>query len=442
MNQTANDGRSATPAPTVDVDEMELDKVSGSLDFSFLRPLCVATRSFNSRQDVALGLPTANNFLKGASFSPDGTCLLTSSDDTVLRVFEVPGHALLGEKRQATSDTVDDAASSAHSDFTDDWSPCLYSVEGETVYDFAWYPHMSSSEPATSVFVSTSRDHPLHMWDAFTGNLRATYRAYDHLDEVVAANSVCFNTAGNKIFAGYNRMIRIFDVSQPGRSFEARPTCKTRKSKTGQRGIISALSFCPENSGGGLFAAGSYAKTICLYSENSRARAVAELATPTMGGVTHLKFAPNGRYLFSGSRKDTAIVCWDLRHTKQAIYTLPRQVDTNQRIGFDVDPSGRYLATGSTERRALVYDTESQSLVGLLENQTDAVGSICFHPHAPVLAVCTGQRHFELDTDSDSDSGVSIEGERQRGDMLGGTPSTEWKNGVTLHGVGTPCPDT
>lgn len=61
---------------------------------------------------------------------------------------------------------------------------------------------MSSAEPATSVYVSTSRDHPLHMWDAFSGNLRATYRAYDHLDEVVAANSVCFNTNGNKIFAG------------------------------------------------------------------------------------------------------------------------------------------------------------------------------------------------------------------------------------------------
>lgn len=75
---------------------------------------------------------------------------------------------------------------------------------------------------------------------------------------------VCFSF----LFAGYNRMLRVFDVSQPGRSFEARPTCKTRKSKTGQRGIISALAFCPETCGGGLFAAGSYGKTICLYSEN------------------------------------------------------------------------------------------------------------------------------------------------------------------------------
>eukprot|EP00752_Nemacystus_decipiens_P007998 g7146.t1 len=169
-------------------------------------------------------------------------------------------------------------------------------------------------------------------------------------------------------------MIRVFDVSQPGRSFEARPTCKTRKSKTGQRGIISALAFCPETSGGGLFAAGSYGRTICLYSENSRARAVAELALPAMGGVTHLKFAPDGRLLFSGSRKDPAIVCWDIRRTREALYTLPRQVDTNQRIGFDIDPSGRYLATGSTERRALVYDIESQALVGSLVDQPDAHG--------------------------------------------------------------------
>ncbi|CAM9373963.1 unnamed protein product [Choristocarpus tenellus] len=149
-----------------------------------------------------------------------------------------------------------------------EWTPCLQSVEGETIYDFAWYPYMTSANPATCVFVSTSRDHPLHMWDAFTGALRATYRAYDHLDEVVAASSVCFNTTGSKIFAGYNRMIRVFDVSQPGRSFEARPTCKTRKSVVGQRGIISSLAFSPDTSGGGVFAAGSYARSVCLYSEN------------------------------------------------------------------------------------------------------------------------------------------------------------------------------
>jgi WD40 repeat protein len=32
----------------------------------------------------------AANFTKGVKFSPDGTCLLTASEDNILRVFEVP----------------------------------------------------------------------------------------------------------------------------------------------------------------------------------------------------------------------------------------------------------------------------------------------------------------------------------------------------------------
>lgn len=113
----------------------------------------------------------------------------------------------------------------------------------------------------------------------------------------------------------------------------------------------------------------------------------------------------------------------------QALYTLPRQVDTNQRIGFDIDPTGRFLATGSTERRALVYDIESQALVGSLEDQPDAVGNVCFHPHAPLLGVCTGQRHFDLDTDSGSDDDIDATPVR------GVNPPTTWQNGVTIHGI-------
>lgn len=71
---------------------------------------------------------------------------------------------------------------------------------------------------------------------------------------------------------------------------------------------------------------------------SSRARAVAELALPTMGGVTHLKFAPNGRLLFSGSRKDAAIVCWDIRRTKEVseLLLIPGAMhclSTKQRMG-------------------------------------------------------------------------------------------------------------
>jgi WD40 repeat protein len=61
---------------------------------------------------------------------------------------------------------------------------------------------MQPSEPASCCYLSTSRDHPIHLWDAFTGQLRASYRAYDHMDELAAAYCVTFSPYGDKIFAG------------------------------------------------------------------------------------------------------------------------------------------------------------------------------------------------------------------------------------------------
>jgi hypothetical protein len=32
-----------------------------------------------------------------------------------------------------------------------------------------------------------------------------------------------------------------------------------------------------------------------------------------VGGITHLKFSSDGNRLFSGARKDSDIICWDIR---------------------------------------------------------------------------------------------------------------------------------
>lgn len=112
----------------------------------------------------------------------------------------------------------------------------LQAREGGTVYDYQWYPFMSSADPNSCIFVSTSRDQPVHLWDAYTGELRASYRAFDHMDELASAQSLAFNSTGTKLFAGFDRMIRYFDLSQPSRDFRARPLTKTRRSRKGQRG--------------------------------------------------------------------------------------------------------------------------------------------------------------------------------------------------------------
>jgi WD40 repeat protein len=60
----------------------------------------------------------------------------------------------------------------------------------------------------------------------------------------------------------------------------------------------------------------------------------------------------------------------------------------------------RYLATGGTDSTVRVYDLYTGAIATELTGQPDAVGGVSFSPAAPLLALCTGQRHFKQVCDS------------------------------------------
>lgn len=88
---------------------------------------------------------------------------------------------------------------------------------------------MTPSEPATACIISTSRDHPIQLWDAFSGKvyfifievfhhlnltqLRCTYRKYDQMDEIHAAYGVCFNPSGEKYVSPYVYTCYLFTLN-------------------------------------------------------------------------------------------------------------------------------------------------------------------------------------------------------------------------------------
>jgi hypothetical protein len=47
----------------------------------------------------------------------------------------------------------------------------LQAKEGASIYDFQWYPYMNSNDTGTCIFISSSKDQPIHMWDAYTGEV-------------------------------------------------------------------------------------------------------------------------------------------------------------------------------------------------------------------------------------------------------------------------------
>ncbi|CAI9736796.1 telomerase Cajal body protein 1-like [Octopus vulgaris] len=357
-------------------------------DFSRPPELVSCSEEFNKKE---------NNFLKGCKWAPDGSCLLTNSEDQCLRLFNLPEKIYNGEIQNLPPiDAV------------------LKMFESGTIYDYCWYPGMSSASPDTCCLASTSKNNPVHLWDAFTGELRCTYRAYDQADEITSAHSLAFSLDGNKLFCGFNKMLRIFDVSQPGR-FCTEQATYSKKRKNGQSGIISCIAPSPVDMS--LYAAGSYSKEIAFYTTSSESMLC--MLKGHKGGVTHIMFSSDGTKLYSGGRKDPEILCWDLRDPGTVLYVATRQVETNQRIYFDLSHSGQYLISGNHDGTITIWDTSKTSdnegtnaRYSLLSHftysgHTDTVNGVSLHPTFPLVASSSGQWHSCIDEDSEDNVPVN-----------------------------------
>ncbi|EYU27899.1 hypothetical protein ABFS82_13G114000 [Erythranthe guttata] len=341
-------------------------------------------RTYHFFQQFRTADSNPNNFLKGVKWSPDGSCLLTCSDDNTLPIFSLPYNG---------SGSLDGSASMPDSD---SYAANVAVREGESVYDYCWYPYMSASNPDLCVLATSTKDHPIHLWDSNSGQLRCTYRAYDAMDEITAAFSIGFNPNGNKIFAGYNKTIRVFDVHRPGRDFEQYSTLSGKKE--GQSGIISSIAFSPTDSG--MLAAGSYSQTTAIYREDNME--LLYVLHGQEGGVTQVQFSKDGNYLYTGGRKDPYVLCWDIRKTVDIVYKLYRSSETtNQRIQFDIEPLGRYLGTGGQDGLVHIYDLQTGEWVSSFQAALDTVNGFAFHPFLPMAATSSGHRRFaELVDDS------------------------------------------
>ncbi|XP_075597697.1 telomerase Cajal body protein 1 [Balearica regulorum gibbericeps] len=341
-----------------------------------------------------------HNFLRGCKWAPDGSCVLTCSDDNTLRIFDLPSPTPgppLGPPLPQLA-------------------PALRVPEGDTVYDFAWFPLMDSTQPHTCLVASSSRDNPVHLWDAFDGTLRGSFRAYSHLEELVAPHSLAFAPDGSRLLGGFDGAVRLFPTQRPGRHCQERGL---RQGGQGQPGLIGCLAFSPTQP---VFACGSYGRSLGLYPlEGGGALA---LWPRLPAAPTHLRFSPDGNRLYAGGRKDRHILCWDLRSPERPLLGLERRVGTNQRVTFDLDPTGRFLVSGDTDGFVTVWDTLTPPVPGdppLLTPHLrfralrDCVNGTSLHPGLPLLATASGQRLFPAPWDSDEE-GTGEDGPPPGGD--------------------------
>ena len=238
-----------------------------------------------NRGDRDSGIP------KGCKFSPDGTCLLTARANK-LELYNTP----FEEEDETTNTDEKDEASGEDGDTTiaGEWEPAVTCNSGDSVRSYLWYPHMKSSDPASCCFLGVSRNAPVHLYDAYDGSIRATYRPFNSLDEMESPTTLCFVENGQKIVTGglkSDRILHVFDINRPGRehSLPLLKLGKTRRSKDGQKGLVSAMAYSERN---GVIAVGTcspgsiYLYDLRTYSNSAVAEVVISSSSSTSSGGT------------------------------------------------------------------------------------------------------------------------------------------------------------
>jgi len=361
-------------------------EIDRPVSFKSLQHVCTCS------EDFLVNDKEFQQCLKGCKWSPDGLSILTNGEDKRLRIFNIE---------------------------TDETDRCMKLCkisqikEGGTIYDYAWYPNSTQNNDGLKLVLSTSHRSPIHLWNALDGQLEATYRVYDHVDEVAHVNSICFNWSGEEIYCGSYGKLNIFRTDRPGREFIEISTKANL-----HRSIISTIAMNAVDRS--MFAIGTYSKDIGIFGGN-------ELMYVLRGhksGITHLQFSPDGSKLYSGSRKgDGDIVCWDLRNVGRTLYSVERHITTNQRIYFDISSDGKYLVSGNCtgdistwqldQKIEMCNDAENVLPVNSkISVHNDCVNGVSLHPTRPLLATTSGQRHYEFDDEDEqklkTDTDISL----------------------------------
>jgi len=137
----------------LDQEQTIQDQVEDQVISDYSETFCFS-RLKSDFQPKCFGQVTFDTYTRGCKWSPDGLCILTLSDDNRLKIFDTPSHEVDSGSLQAA----------------------VTMKEAETVYDFQWFPLMDSNKPETCCLATTSQYQPIHLYDAFDGHLRATYR--------------------------------------------------------------------------------------------------------------------------------------------------------------------------------------------------------------------------------------------------------------------------
>lgn len=283
------------------------------------------------------------DFTNAVAFSPDGSTLVSASDDKTLIVWDLATNQPIGFPLAGHIDQI--------------WS-VDFSPDGKTL-------------------ASSARDRLIILWNATTGQ-RIGLPLVGHTDIVA---DVAFSPNGKLLAsAGHDRTIRLWDVAT-GQQLTS--------PLTGHTEDVNSVAFSPD---GNLLVSGSSDRTVRLWNV-ATGRPVGRPLTGHTNNITAVAFSPDGKMLASGSN-DHSIIIWNIENDTPTATRLTGHNDLVQTVAFS--PDGKMLASGSKDKTIRLWTTDTGQLAGPPITSLEWVRDIAFSPNGQLLASAGDHVHALL----------------------------------------------
>jgi WD40 repeat protein len=293
-----------------------------------------------------------STYINDIAFSPDGTRVVTSSQDKTARIWD-----------SNTANTV--AILSGH---TDDVMNAAFSPDGTRV-------------------VTTSRDKTARIWDSNTGSTVAILSGHD--DELITA---AFSPDGRRVVTATANTTRVWNA-ETGAAIFVLQEGELALSSDGRRIVTSSAGH-----------------TARIWDANT-GKAIAVL-TGHKGEVFSAVFNPDGRRVITAS-EDTTGRIWDAE-TGKPIGVLAGHAGRITSVRFS--PDGRRVVTASDDKTVRVWDSGTSKTIAVLSGHTDKVADAQFGPDGRrVLTIsncgrnyCNSEDHTARVWDAETGAAIAV----------------------------------
>ncbi|EGT57630.1 hypothetical protein CAEBREN_26053 [Caenorhabditis brenneri] len=203
---------------------------------------------------------------------------------------------------------------------------------------------------------------------------------------------MCVGQAGNTLIGGYRNQFQLWDIEYTGDAMSKMRTFD-KNYNSGFNGIAMSIDCHPTMPD--IFAAAGTSSILATFSMKWK-NAVSTIEGSARG-YTDVRFSTDGMKLYASERCGD-IHCFDTR-MNMMVQVLKRDMTTNHRTRFDIDPSGRLLYSGTSSGDVVIYDLHdfNEEIQPILRENVASSCIPCVSARKNRMVICTGQRHFPDD---------------------------------------------